>query len=200
MKKKYIYIFLVLNIFFACEREDTNPTPPQPIAANANSTPNVYDGYFLYGSNMGWLNNNWRDEDVADILVGNSTKKIEGVGVTSLRLKLHESFIEDWGYDVRIDAFNHYQNIGTRNNVVFVGDEPSDAHRERKQYVSGIPSESFENLYQPIWDDGENGTPVNDKNYYALYLYEIVKRYKGQVRFWEIKNEPDYTSSGSIFT
>jgi hypothetical protein len=142
---------------------------------------------------MAWKNNNWRDEDVADILVGNPGKNIEGVGVISLRPKLHEVFVDTWGYDVRVATFNYYQRIGAQDNVVFIGDDPCDAHRERKQYVSGVPSESFENLYQPIWDNGENGTPVNDNNYYARYVYEVVKRYKGQVKFWEIKNEPDLT-------
>jgi hypothetical protein len=204
MKKRLIRCCSILSIsllFFNCSKGvDDNPGKPPQEESTANIKTNIYDDFFLFGSNMGWFNSNWKDEDIADILVGNSTKGIEGVGVTSLRLKLHESFIETWGYDVRITAFNHYKNIGTRNNVVFVGDEPCDTHRERKQYVSGTPSESFENLYQPIWDDGENGTPVNDNNYYALYIYELARRYKGLVKFWEIKNEPDYTSSDCGWT
>ena len=171
--------------------EPGDPEKPLPVHKNANTVTNVYNGHFLYGSNMGWLNNNWRDEDVADILVGNPAKNIEGVGVNSLRPALYGFFVEDWGYDVRVDAFKHYENIGAKENVVFIGDSPSDAHRERKQYVPGVASESFENLYEPIWDNGENGTPVNDNNYYALYVYKVVQRYKGQVKFWEIKNEPD---------
>ena len=192
MEKKYIVIFLVLILFFACNREVENSTPPQPIAVNANSNPNVYEGYFLYGSNMGWKNDNWKDEDVADILAGNSSKNIVGAGVNSLRPALYESFVETWGYNVRASAFQHYHNIGARNNVVFIADRPSDAHRERKQYTSAGASQSYENLYEPIWDDGENGTPVNDKNYYALYVYKVVSQYKGQVKFWEVKNEPDF--------
>ncbi|MDR1070376.1 MAG: Ig-like domain-containing protein, partial [Gracilibacteraceae bacterium] len=82
---------------------------------------------------------------------------------------------------------------GAKNNVVFIGDRPSAQHRERKQYIPGVPSESYENLYEPIWDQGENGTPVNDRNYYALYVYNVALRYKDQVKFWEIKNEPDFT-------
>jgi hypothetical protein len=193
------YLFLcLLFLFTACvqkivELDDLEEKEKAEATNNANTTANVYNGFFLYGSNMGWRNENWRDEDMADILVGNASKKIDGVGVNSLRPPLYEYFVEYWGYDVRIDAFKHYYHIGAKENVVFIGDSPSDEHRERKRYVPGVDSESFENLYEPIWDKGENGTPVNDKNYYALYVYEVVRRYKGQVKFWEIKNEPDFT-------
>ncbi|MEM0994937.1 MAG: T9SS type A sorting domain-containing protein, partial [Bacteroidota bacterium] len=45
----------------------------------------------------------------------------------------------------------------------------------------------------PIWDGGANGTPYNDDNYYAAYLYKTVTLYKDYVKFWEIWNEPDYS-------
>jgi hypothetical protein len=185
-----------LLLFSACDQkheELDDPNDPDVDVGNANTVVNVYNGYFLYGSNMGWKNHNWRDEDVADILVGNASKNIEGVGVNSLRPALYEFFVEDWGYDVRVDAFRHYSNIGAKENVVFISDSPCDAHRERKQYAPGVASESFENLYEPVWVNGENGLSVNENNYYALYVYEVVKRYKDQVKFWEIKNEPDFT-------
>ena len=199
MKIKHCLCFIVCVplLIFACTREiieePENPENPSGKTGNANTIANVYDGYFLYGSNMGWLNHNWRDEDVADILVGNPGKNIEGVGVISLRPALYYNFVETWGYDVRVETFKYYASIGAKSNAVFIGDWPSDAHREHKQYVQSVPSESFENLYEPIWDNGENGTPVNDRNYYALYVYKLVQRYKDQVKFWEIKNEPDLT-------
>jgi hypothetical protein len=202
MYKKTIFYFFVscaILMLSTCKRDDIDdPENPSGDNINANTQANVYDGYFLYGSNMGWLNHNWQDEDIADILIGNQGKNIDGVGVISLRPKLHESFVEYWGYDVRVATFRYYQDIGAKNNAVFIGDEPSDAHRERKQYAPGVPSESFENLYEPIWDTGENGTPVNDNNYYALYVYKLVTRYKNQVKFWEIKNEPDLTTRGDL--
>jgi uncharacterized protein YjdB len=166
--------------------------PPEE-GGNANTRANPYTGCFLYGSNMQWLNQNWSDEDIADILIGNESRNWEGVGVTSLRPALYENFVETYGYDIRVNTFKYYERIGTKNNVVFIGDRPSDQHRERKQYIPGVSSESYENLYEPIWDQGENETPVNDRNYYALYVYEVVRRYKDYVRFWEIKNEPDFT-------
>jgi hypothetical protein len=96
----------------------------------ADMNPNVYDGYFLYGSNMGWMNNNWRDEDVADILIGNSNRGWEGVGANSLRPALPENFVETWGYDNRVNTFKYYSERGAKQNVVFIGDNPCDQHRE----------------------------------------------------------------------
>ena len=200
MKKTYAHLFfIVLLLFMACDKRVRGFDDAEDLeqylldAKNANTVAHEYNGYFLFGSNMGWLNDNWLDEDVANILVGNASKNIEGAGVTSLRPALYYFFIQAWGYDIKVNTFKHYYNIGAKDNVVFIGDSPTEEHRERKQYVSGVNSQSFENLYEPIWDNGENDTPVNDKNYYALYVYEVAKRYKGQVRFWEIKNEPDLT-------
>jgi hypothetical protein len=184
-------------LFFACIKGETPEAPPNE-ASTANVKANSYTGYFLYGSNMGWLNNNWRDEDVADILIGNRSKNIEGAGVISLRPALYENFVETWGYDNRVATFKYYSDMGAKANVVFIGDWPCDAHRERKQYTSAGVSQSFENLYEPIWAKDENGTSVNENNHYALYVYKLVQRYKNQVKFWEIKNEPDLTHRSDL--
>ena len=196
MKHTTHFLMLAILFFFMACKPASNFEEVENFSKeveNANTTANVYDGYFLFGSNMGWLNNNWKDEDVADILVGNASKKIDGVGVNSLRPALYEDYVMTWGYDVRVNTFKYYENIGAKANVVFIADRPSEEHRESKQYVLGLNSQSFNHLYDPIWDNGEHGTPVNDFNPYAKYVYEVAKRYKGQVKFWEIKNEPDLT-------
>ncbi|MCL2011221.1 MAG: hypothetical protein FWG75_00295 [Cystobacterineae bacterium] len=161
----------------------------------ANSHVDAYGGYFLYGSNMGWLNENWRDEDIADILIGNETQGIEGVGVRSLRPALYEDFVERWGYDIKVNTFKYYAEQGAKHHVVFIGDRPSEQHREKKQHVPGVPSSSYENLYEPVWIENESGTSINENNVYALYVYKLVQNYKNHVQFWEIKNEPDLTDS-----
>jgi|GEM_PF-3590081 len=192
MNKKYFLVFSL--VFFLLFHINFLYSQPKGIESrSANVLINKYTGPFLFGSNMGYLNGNWSDQDVSDILTGNKSKNIEGVGVISLRPALYESFVEQYGYEIRIDAFKHYHEQGAKNNTVFIGDRPSDVHREKKQYISGVKSESYETLYEPIWDKGENGTPVNDKNDFALYVYKLVKTYGSYVKFWEIKNEPDYT-------
>ena len=187
--------FLLLScLFISISCKNNNPDIYEFIPGQtANDRVPSYTGYFLYGSNMGWLNNNWKDEDIADILTGNPGKNREGIGVNSLRPALYEDFVETWGYDNKINTFKYYSDHGAKNNTVFIGDRPCDQHREKKQYVSGAPSQSFENLYEPIWDDTENGTVVNNNNYYARYVYQLVQTYKNYIKFWEIKNEPDFT-------
>ena len=191
MKKIKLIILIAAYIVISCKKDE--PAGINIPANTANTTVKKYDGPFLYGMNMAYKNANWKDEDIADILVGNSQKNIAGMGANSLRPALYENFVEKYGYNIRLDAFSHYKTIGTTNNTIFIGDRPSDAHRERKQYADGLPSESYENLYEPIWDNGENGTPVNDKNHFALYVYKVAQMYGDNVKFWEIKNEPDFT-------
>ena len=88
--------------------------------------------------------------------------------------------------------FKFYNSLGIKDNTVFL-EKPSDAHRDKNKYDGcGDQSMIFTNLYQPIWDGGANNTPINDNNYYALYVYNTVLLYKDYVKFWEIVNEPDY--------
>lgn len=161
--------------------------------ANDQVTP--YNGPFGFGANMGWYNG-WTDDQLADIAVGNSSLGLEGIGVNSLRPLLPEYFLEEWGYEIRTSTFQHYSNLGASENVAIIG-YSSEIHREPTQFCPGAPAETFANLYLPIWDDGANGTPVNDENYYALYLYKMVSAYKGHIRFYEVLNEPDFDYSGN---
>ncbi|HYJ37085.1 MAG TPA: hypothetical protein VEV87_00655, partial [Chitinophagaceae bacterium] len=151
----------------------------------------AYTSYFQYGSNMGYYGPTWDDKSLADIAAGNISKNVKGAGAKSLRLFLPEVFLETWGYDIRIDAFNHYASLGISENVVVL-EIPSPAHTDPIHYGGCVDqSKMFNNLYAPIWDGGANGTPVNEANYFALYVYKTVTRYKSQTRFWEIINEPD---------
>ncbi len=157
----------------------------------ANDTLVPYDDVFRFGMNPGAYRG-WTDDQLADISAGNAGSGIEGIGVNAFRPTLPGHFVEFWGYDIRINEFRHYDQLGMKDNVVFVG-YPSPEHRELKSHCLGVRSETFANLYKPIWDDGENGTPVNDENYFALYLFKTVSLYKNYVRFWEIWNEPDFS-------
>lgn len=159
----------------------------------ANTKVKPYKEPFAYGTNMGYYSN-WKDEQIADIAIGNPLVGQPGVGVTALRPGMFEHFVEQWGYDIRVNAFQHYSTLGSSENVLFLG-YPSEEHREQTYHCPTRKSEVFKNLYADIWDDGANGTPVNDNNYYALYVYKVVQRYKNHVRFWEVWNEPDYSYS-----
>jgi len=161
--------------------EPSNPgggNPGDPTATNGEA--------FLYGSNMGYYPG-WSDEQLSEILIGSSNSI--GVGVNSLRPALYEHFVQQWGYDIRLNAFKFYQQLGAKDNVIFLNG-PSDAHRDKSMYCGSHQSETFANLYEPIWNtDGQ----VNNNNYYASYVYNVVKNYGAFVKYWEVWNEPDYT-------
>lgn len=151
----------------------------------ANDYVKVYTQNFNFGMNMGYYGPKWTDEQISDIILGNSNLEIAGLGCNSLRLSLPESFLEKYGYDIRNNAFEHYGQLGAKNNTIFLG-SPSDLHVENKNYCSNESSKMFANLYEPIWDNGVNGTPVNENNYFAQYVYRVAKKYTENVTFWEI--------------
>ena len=156
---------------------------------NANNIVPEYDGYFRMGVNPGAYNQ-WTDEQIADLAAGNPYLGIPGIGARAIRPSLPEVFLDTYGYDVRLGAFQYYKDLGMEDNVCFMG-YPNLSHRDTTVYCQGASiSKLFSNMYLPIWDGGANGTPYNDENYLAAYTYKMVTLYKDYVRFWEIWNEP----------
>jgi len=149
-------------------------------------------GPFLYGSNMGYYSG-WSDQQLAQLLLGNQSKNIAGAGVNSLRPAMYDHFVQRWGYDIRAGAFETYRQLGGKDHTMFLSG-PSDAHREKTKYCNGVQSKTFANLYEPIWSSPGK---VNAKNYYANYVYHVVKTYGSYVKYWEVWNEPDYTNNWS---
>lgn len=176
-----------------------------PASSQINYTANdagrvpAYDGYFMYGCNMGYYGPTWDNLSLSNIAAGNPSLGVAGVGSKSFRIPLPEDFVDYWGYDVSIPQYNHYATLGMREHTLFV-QGPSAAHRDYNTYGGcGQTSWLWANMYAPIWDGGANGTPVNENNYYALYVYKLVTRYKAYNRFWEILNEPDFDVSGNAW-
>lgn len=181
------YRQLKMTLFFTCLALVTFAQ----VRYTANDQVKPYTGQFGYGTNVGYYPN-WSAEDLGDISMGNPDLGVPGAGITTMRPALYEWFMEDWGYELRLRTFEHYKALGAKDNVVFIG-YPSEQHRDPTNYCAGKQSELFANMYEEIWDNGENGTPVNDDNYYALYVYKTVSLYKEYVKFWEIWNEPDFS-------
>ena len=138
---------------------------------------------------------NWSDSQIADIAAGNISLGQKGAGVKSFRTILGENFLDFWGYDIRVDAFQHYDNLDIRNNTITLG-TPTFASLDSFQYCPNKQSAIFANMYLDIWDDGSDGTPINDENYFANYVYKTVIHYKDYVRYWEIFNSPDFDETG----
>lgn len=173
----------------------------------ADSIVPPYNGYFYYGTNGGWYPT-WDDKSIANIAAGNPFLNVKGVGSKTFRPPLPGSFVDYYGYNVRINEFTHYGTLGVRDYTVILN-TPADDELDSTFYQSdgtvgatnecGIRSLLFKNAYAPIWDGGLNGTPYNDTNYCAKYIYEIVSRYKPYTKFWEVVNEPDFDWSSSAW-
>ncbi len=157
-------------------------------AQTANDSIRPYTESFRPGVNLGYfpgLNN----ENLADLAAGNAANNVQGLGAKSIRTGIFNEFVEVWGYDFLAETYDYFDARGLKENTVIVG-FPAAWQRDQTFHCPDKQSTMFANLYDPIFDTGENGTPVNDNNYLALYLYKLVTRYQDHVRFWEIWNEP----------
>ena len=159
----------------------------------ANTTVPTFTGQFRAGSNFSDYYSGFSDEQLSDLAAG--------AGAKAVRPTLPESFVQQWGYNVRSAAFNHYQSVnGMSDNTVIIG-FPSDAHRNTTTITCNtqtgpvtVQSETFANLYEPIWVNGA----VNPNNYYAIYVWNLVQTYGSHVKFWEVWNEPGLDYSGYL--
>jgi PKD repeat protein len=181
---KYLFLLVFFLGVFAISAQPTQ---------TANDIVVPYSSGFLAGSNTG-SHPPFTDEELGNLAAGSPAMHIEGVGVKTLRPGLTESFLETFGYDARVSTFEHYANLGMKEHTVIAG-FPSDAHRDPTFYCPDHQSTLFANLYEPIWDNGQNGTPVNENNYAAIYFWKATNLYKNHVKFWEIWNEPGFDYS-----
>jgi len=179
--------------------DDGGGNPGGLVPYNANNQVTPYTDFFRPGSNLGYYGPNWRDEQLGTLAAGDPQEGILGVGAKTIRPALYDFLTATGlGYDFRLPTFEHYENLGLNDLTMIVG-FPAEWHRDLTDYCGdGNNSAMFRNLYTDIWDDGTDGTPYNDDNFYAAYLYEVVTRYNDQVKFWEIWNEPgfDYANVG----
>ena len=147
-----------------------------------------YDGPFRPGTNLGYWPNFSQQE------LGSLSARVGGRVV---RPVLAESVLDIFGFDVAVENFEHWESLGMGDFIATLG-YPVDWHRDWTEYCPGTPSTMFANLYTPIWDNGENGTPYNDENYFASYVYRVVTIYTPYVTFWEIWNEPGFDETFNL--
>jgi hypothetical protein len=172
----------------------------------ANTVVPAYNGNFNYGVNAGAAST-WSTNSMADIMAGNPIKGINGLNARSFRTLFPPSFVSQWGYDLFKTEYEYYYNLGLHEFVVMLEGAPIASEQDNVYYdknnqvagsnACGIKSKMFKDIYLPIWDGGLNGTPINDNNPYAKYVYNMVTRYKKYIRFWEVVNEPDFSFSAA---
>ncbi|MFT4024299.1 MAG: PKD domain-containing protein [Flavihumibacter sp.] len=178
-------------IVFSMESGGQTTTTPAIWKYTANDVVAPYNTKFLYGVNPGFYANGWSDKMVAEIA--------HFAGANSGRFSLPGTFIDKYGPDIRKPEFDYYVNtLGMSDLTLFV-EQPADDEKPSGWYGSCGQPKIFDNLYTEIWDNGEDGTPINDQNYFAAYIYKLVLHYGDKVRFWEIWNEPDYSYSAGAW-
>jgi hypothetical protein len=170
--------------------------PSIMLASNAHdwNSSRQYSGDYAYGTNMGYYGGNLKDQDIADLAYN--------AGARTIRVSLPDWLITGYGINSRIDAFQHYKNLGMKDITAFVG-EPNTGtngasgndNRETIQFPGASErAKTFKGIYEPVWLDA-NKTQVNPANTFADYLHKTVKTYGSYVKFWEVVNEPDFTYS-----
>jgi Secretion system C-terminal sorting domain len=194
MKNFYLSLtkfFCILALFLG---QCLGTNAQTPVTFTANDSVLRYDKVFRFGVNLGYYPP-WTTEELANLAGGNPALGIKGIGATTSRPSIEEFLLETYGYDALIPTYEALYQRGMRDLNAIVGG-PSDAHRDYAYHCPDKRSIMFRNMYEPIWDGGLNGTPVNENNYYALYLWKAVNKYKKYIRIWEIVNEPDFDFAG----
>jgi len=161
------------------------------VTYTANDINPAYTGRFRPGVNLRYLPP-WNTFQLGELAAGNPALGVRGVGARSTRPGLFDNVLDEYGYGLNVDAYDYFRDLGMSELTAIVG-FPSDRHRawsDRHCPTTEKWNELFDGIYEPIWDDGSDGTPYNEDNEYAAYLYQIVTTYTDDVRFWEIWNEP----------
>ena len=116
----------------------------------------------------------------------NTRSLMQYAGFNGMRKKLPEQYFDDWGYGIELGVCEVNERHGFLDLVGYLC-TPSKIHSSNKTSNSEFCYP--DHLYEPIWlDNGE----VNPNNYWANYIYKVVKTYKKYVKIWENWNEPDY--------
>jgi hypothetical protein len=184
--------------------------PPAPAATHSQHLPIIigdrgdsanefvppYTGQFQYGLNGGYYGNGWDDKGIYRLCFD--------AGCRSSRNSLPDRFIGQWGATIRVSEFAYAANdLQFKEITTFLG-EPRPEWQDTASYYRNSQGQNersllWQGMYEPIWDDGANGTPVNDQNRFALYVWTIAHTYGDHIKFYEIINEPDYTFSAAAY-
>ncbi len=150
---------------------------------STGSTPN------LLGANPGYYGGGWTDPQVYNAMAN--------AGCRSTRSTVPMFFFPVYGDSIRYTEFSYFYNtLGFRDNVFFLYNDINAPFPDRStEYFNGEQAAIPAGLYQPIWN--ADGT-VNASNSFARYCHTVVKVYGGFTKYFEIWNEPDFTSNWSI--
>lgn len=182
----------------------------------ADDKVNAYNVPFGYGVNPGYYSGFDAEGVSYDVALAEIARKD---GINAFRPTLPAFFFLQYGdpdmskndFNIRFSEFTQYKAMGIVNNVVFIGDATDHQDGDNATTLTGNQyrnfvkysgcdkySYEFKNMYEPIWDGGLNGTPVNENNYYALYVYKLASKYKDFIKVYEVVNEIDFLGTNTL--
>ncbi len=144
-------------------------------------------GKFRIGINHGHRNTSWGDAQDSELS--------RDAGCNSARLKLPETHLDTWGWDIELGDMASYAEHGKRDLVAFLI-TPTRPHSSAPAEAADWELEHWAplNLDAPITIDGA----INPDNYWAAYVYETVLTYRDHVEIWEVWNEPDWVPDWQV--
>jgi hypothetical protein len=143
----------------------------------------------LLGANPGYYGNPWSDVQVYSLM--------NNAGCRSTRSTVPMFFFGAYGDSVRYAEFSYFYNtLGFRDNVFFLYNDINAPFPDRStEFFNGQQAAIPNGLYLPIWNaDGS----VNLNNTFAKYCYKVVNVYGSFSKYYEIWNEPDFTSNWGV--
>lgn len=143
----------------------------------------------LLGANPGYYGNAWNDVQVYGLM--------NNAGCRSTRSTVPMFFFDAYGDSIRYAEFSYFYNtLGFRDNVFFLYNDINAPFPDRSTEIfNGQQAAVPGGLYLPAWNaDGS----VNMNNSFAKYCYKVVKVYGGFSKYYEIWNEPDFTSNWGV--
>ena len=172
-------LFLSIILFFIFKEKSIKY---DKIGAYVKSN-SLTDLKFRTGNCLGYIGGYWDD--------ANNSFLAAKAGLNTQRKKFPEDHMEKWGINIEVGDCKENIKLGIDEIIAYLA-TPSKSHSKNPNNAENNPPL---NLYEKIWN--ENGT-VNEKNYWALYVYKIIQTYKDYVKIYEVYNEPDYTTNYGI--
>jgi hypothetical protein len=144
-------------------------------------------GKLRIGINHGHTNFSWGDAQDSELS--------RDAGCNSARLKLPETHLETWGWEIELGDMATYAAHGKRDLVAFlIG--PTRPHSSAPPEAADWELDHWAptNLYEPVTIDGA----INPNNYWGAYVHQTVTTYRDHVKIWEVWNEPDWVSDWQV--
>lgn len=184
MRIRALAVVVVLGVV-ACGSSGSGPTYDGGVndAGDSSAPPpntGTLGGAFAHGINPGY----W--PPLTDL---QTSQLAANAGSDSVRVKLPEGFLVQWGYDILVPAMKARATYGMDNYTSWLC-APTAEHStapDKGNLEFFIPK----NLYEPIFDGSGN---VNANNYFASYVSQTIATYAPYIKVFSVWNEPDWVS------